>query len=523
MRPLPSTGASEDDPPDSLVPVAEYLRMSTDHQRYSTENQAAAIRDYAKQHGMNVVQTYADEGKSGLGAIGRDAFRKLLSDVLAGSVPFRAILVYDVSRWGRFQNTDQSAHYEYLCTEAGIPVIYCAEPFENDGTPVTAIIKNIKRTMDGEYSRVLSTKVFAGQCRLVKLGFHQGGAAGYGLRRELIDEQRNSKGLLQFRQHKSIQTDRVILAPGPPQEVDVVCKIYQRFVESGMSEKAIAQALNEEDTTTDLGRPWTRGTVHQVLTNEKYIGNNVYNRQSFKLKQRHVRNAPDQWIRCDGAFQGIVSTALFEAARAIILRRSHRLDDEQMLGMLSALLKRAGSLSGLIIDEQEGMPSSSVYGTRFGGLLRAYELIGYRPERDYSFLEINRALRRWRPNVVAGVVEQMQAVGATVNHNTQTDLLTVNDEWTASVIIARCQSTQAGSLRWQFGFDFTLAPDVTIAIRMDPANRQARDYYLVPRIDMGAWPQRVGEDNNSLIDSYRFDTLEILENLAARSPLKEAA
>jgi hypothetical protein len=44
------------------------------------------------------------------------------------------------------------------------------------------------------------------------------------------------------------------------------------------SAATIARRLNEEGVRTDLGRPWTRGTVHQVLTNEKYIGANVYRR-----------------------------------------------------------------------------------------------------------------------------------------------------------------------------------------------------------------------------------------------------
>ena len=65
---------------------------------------------------------------------------------------------------------------------------YCAEQFENDGGPVATIVKSVKRAMAGEYSRELSTKVFAGQCRLVELGYRQGGPAGLGLRRVLVDE-----------------------------------------------------------------------------------------------------------------------------------------------------------------------------------------------------------------------------------------------------------------------------------------------------------------------------------------------
>jgi hypothetical protein len=88
-----------------------------------------------------------------------------------------------------------------------------------------------------------------------------------------------------------------------------------------------------DDRLRDLGRPWTRGTVHQVLTNEKYIGNNVYNRVSFKLKNKRVVNHPDMWIRADGAFAAIVDSSVFQAAQRIIQARCIRLTDEEMLVM----------------------------------------------------------------------------------------------------------------------------------------------------------------------------------------------
>ena len=55
--------------------------MSTEHQRYSTENQSDAIRQYAERRGLQVVRTYADEGKSGLRLDGRDALKRLIEDV----------------------------------------------------------------------------------------------------------------------------------------------------------------------------------------------------------------------------------------------------------------------------------------------------------------------------------------------------------------------------------------------------------------------------------------------------------
>lgn len=172
----PGEGSTET---TKMVRAAQYVRMSTEHQQYSTENQIDAIKLYAERRAIEIVRTYADEGRSGLRLAGRDALKQLIDDVQSGKADFTAILVYDVSRWGRFQDADESAYYEYICKRAGIGVHYCAEQFENDGSPVSTIVKGVKRAMAGEYSRELSTKVFAGQCRLIEHGFRQGGPPGY--------------------------------------------------------------------------------------------------------------------------------------------------------------------------------------------------------------------------------------------------------------------------------------------------------------------------------------------------------
>ncbi len=161
--------------------AAAYVRMSTEHQQYSTENQLDVITAFALSRNLEITKVYTDAGKSGLRLEGRDQLKSLLTDVESGFAEFGVILVYDVSRWGRFQDPDESASYEIRCKQAGVRVLYCAEQFENDGSAVSSIIKNVKRTMAGEYSRELSVKVHAGQLRLIQLGVRQGGAAGYGL------------------------------------------------------------------------------------------------------------------------------------------------------------------------------------------------------------------------------------------------------------------------------------------------------------------------------------------------------
>ena len=510
-------------PQQKVIRAAEYVRMSTEHQQYSTENQQKIILRYAEQRGMEIVKTYTDAGKSGLTIGGRDALKQLIQDVETGAADFSVILAYDVSRWGRFQDADESAYYEYICRRAKIDVHYCAEQFENDGSPVSTIVKGVKRAMAGEYSRELSAKVFIGQCRLIELGFRQGGSPGFGLRRMLRDVNGREKGMLERGEQKSIQTDRVILVPGPPEEVEIVRWIYRMFVEERIVESRLALMLNERGIATDLGRPWTLGTVHQVLTSEKYIGNNVYNRVSFKLKKKRVTNPREMWIRSDEVFQPIVPVDLFAKAQSIIRERSRRYSNQELLDQLRDLYKREGRLSGLLIDESEGMASSSVYRTRFTSLIRAYALIGYTAERDFAYIETNRQLRLMHPKVVGGVIERIRDLGGDVARDSTIDLLKINGEFTASIVIARCRQTDSGSFRWLIRMDTGLNPHITVAVRMAANNRDLLDYYLLPRIDLTLEKLLLAEDNAVGLDTYRFGTLDFFLEMAKRVKFMEAA
>lgn len=508
---------------DARPRAAAYVRMSTEHQQYSTENQRDMIAAFAESRNYELVRTYADEGKSGLRLEGREALKALLRDVESGTADFSMVLVYDVSRWGRFQDPDESASYEIRCKHAGVRVLYCAEQFENDGSPVSSIIKSLKRSMAGEYSRELGVKVHAGQSRLIRCGYRQGGPAGYGLRRFLIDQAGTVKDELHRGQHKSIQTDRVILAPGPEEEAVVVRGIYRQFVEEGRTESEIAMALNEDGLRTDRGSPWTRGTVHQILINEKYVGDNVWNRTSFKLKQERVRNPPASWVRAERAFTPVVDRLMFEAARQMILARSYRLSDGEMLDALRKLLLRNGYLSGIVIDEAPACPSSSAYASRFGSLLRTYDLIGYAPDRDYRYVEINRRLRELHPEVVGQAVQAMVETGARVDREEETGLLWVNEEFRVSLALSRCRPTEAGTNRWIVRFDNALRPDITIAVRMEFDALSIRDYFLLPAIDVRSDFVRLGDYNDHGFEAYRFEDLSMLAHLARRVPLKGVA
>lgn len=509
--------------PKSPVRAAQYVRMSTEHQRYSTQNQADAIAQYAKEHGMQIVRTYEDEGKSGLNLEGRAGLLSLLSEVQEGQADFSVVLVYDISRWGRFQDADESGYWEYVCKRAGVAIHYCAEQFNNDGSLPSVILKNLKRTMAGEYSRELSTKVFAGQCRLIELGYRQGGVAGYGLRRLLIDEAHQSKAILSRGERKSLQTDRVVLVPGPEDEQKVVREIYESFIERRKTEQQIADGLNIRGVASDAGRPWSRGTIHQILINPKYVGANVFNRRSFKLKHRRISNPPAMWVRNDEAFPPIIDLDTFNRAAEIIASRSIHLSNDEMLERLSTLYKTRGKLSGFIIDESECMPSSSVFRNRFGSLRRAYIAIGYSPERDYSFIEINRQLREKHSKCVEEIVTELTSIGAHVEFEQETGSLSINSCFKARVVLARCRISRNGHLRWQIHLENSNFFDLTIAARMEQDNKSILDFYLLPRGSELNAKLSLAAENPLVLDVYRFDDLRLLYALSRRVWVGEAA
>jgi DNA invertase Pin-like site-specific DNA recombinase len=394
------------------VPIraAEYLRKSTQHQRYSIENQADAIRLYAAKRGIQVVRTYADR-KSGVLFDKRHGLRQLIEDVLTQRADFKAILVYDVTRWGRFQDPDESAYYEYICKRAGIKVHYCAEQFENDDTSFAAVVKSIKRAMAGEYSRELSIKSFAGMQRLFNLGFRLGSWAPYGIRRLLVDQNGVPKGVLLHGERKSIQTDRILLIPGPPEEIKTVRWIFFAFVKRKLTVMEIVKSLNDRGVDWGHGRRWKYDTVRRTLRREIYIGTDVWNRTSTILGQKQrFSNPPDKWLRHECGFKPIIDPKLFTRAQARIRERRPPLTDEQKLAPIRRLLRKHGYLSVRLVNETPGVFSAPSYARWFGGLREVYRRIGFKAERfrpfsDKQLLAKLRRLLKRRGNLTEKIID----------------------------------------------------------------------------------------------------------------------
>jgi DNA invertase Pin-like site-specific DNA recombinase len=371
------------------IPVAEYLRMSTEDQKYSIPNQQAMIRQYAADHGFSVCRTYADPGRSGVLIKHREALSQLLQDVLAGSASYRAILVYDVSRWGRFRNPDEAAYYDFICARAGIPVHYCAEQFSNDGSVQSSLMKAIKRTMAGEFSRELGIKVFDAMKRLVSQGYHAGNNAPYGLARMLISPTGRRKGILKHGERKNLKADKVVLVAGNTKEIACVRQIFAMCANKKKDCVQIAAELNEHGIK-HRGKAWTGDSIHQILRRHQYLGLNVWGRRTQSLHGLSSVRPSWQWIISKAPFKPIIDQATFDKAQQVIA--SHRIyytDDTLLAGLKRILARNKRLTSGMI--ERRCAGRCGLYGRRFGSLLKAYELVGFKaPSSSYAMSQHSR-------------------------------------------------------------------------------------------------------------------------------------
>ena len=497
----------------------QYVRMSTDMQKYSTENQIAAIAVYAAHHNIEIVKTYLDAGKSGLTIKSRRGLQQLIKDVRSARPGFDTILVYDVSRWGRFQDADESAYYEFICREAGISIQYCAEEFENDGSLAATIIKAIKRAMAAEYSRELSNRVFAGKCRMTMRGFHAGGRAAYGLRRMLVDEQGLTKALLQEGERKFLHTDRTILVPGPSNEVETVRCIFDQYVRQRASIASIVRDLNARRITNIDGRRWQKTAVHTVLVNEKYIGNSIFNMSSIRLKSKRMNIPQEQWIRARGAFEAIIEEPVFFAAKARLSDNLHRFSRFELLDHLTAVWCRHGKLSSWQVNHSATCPGHTTFRRVFGSLLEAFEMVGYRDcSRRPVYASVERA-------VAGAIVDDVIAdIAERAGRWRRQNGVLLGGGVTISIHLAHGRHKNSGGRsRWKLPSGVRHASDITVLAPFDEKRQQILTYYLVPGFLLENPRPFLFDVNPIEIEVFRSDTLKPLSHLLSRESYSSCA
>lgn len=467
----------------SRIHAAAYVRMSTDRQEYSTQNQLDRIREYASARDIDIVQIYEDSGRSGLTAHGRPALIRLMGDV-ESQHDFRILLVYDVSRWGRFQDIDESAYYEVHCRKHGVNVAYCAEDFRDDDSIYSAIQKVVARAGAAKFSRDLSVKVFDGQCRMVRMGYKPGGAAIFGLRRMLLASDRSPICLLEHGQRKFIQDQHVILVPGPPDEIEVVNQVFRWYAEDRIGDRRIAAALNHAGVKYPDGRRWTADMIRHMLTNEKYIGNLIFNKASFKLRKNATRNPPESWVRCNSAFPAIVSRELFDAAQRERARRHRRYSKQELLDIVQSVYRRHGRVTSALIDQEPEAPTARLIARHFGTLFDAYDALGIECRSSKGFLATRSHAYSLRAALLLEVESLSRQAGISCERMPTRYCLRLNGNVVVSVRTMCCRrELKYGYRRWQGPTPAAIGADFILAAQLDPMNNVVLRYLLISASD----------------------------------------
>lgn len=494
--------------------AAQYVRMSTDHQRYSIENQKQAIAEYAILHNLEIVRTYADEGRSGVHIKRREALKQLLSDVQSGNTDFEVILVYDVSRWGRFQDVDESAYYEFICKAAGISVIYCAELFENNDSALTALIKVMKRVMAGEYSRELSVKIARAHRFHAARGFHQGGSRNYGLDRILVDDNKRVKAILKDGQAKSFHGDHVILAPGPKDEIAIVQDIFKMYAVERMSQREIMRLLNRKGIRNSRGNRWSASNMSMMLANEKYRGTFVYCQTKWPLAGGRVRNPRTDWVRVEGAIEPVISEDIFDKAQRRLKERQE-LTNADLLNYLTALWCTAGYLSIPRVNRDRVCPTAPTYRDQFGRITDAYKLIGYKQVHVYRYSKISGNMRHVHRTVLSRLITAAKRNAIAFDEKKQT--LIIDESTTVAVIVLPYLSPKRNPQPgWKLYFDRLVDCDAILVVRMNCPNTEILDFHLMPRNIFKKPSFRFTQDRMKLFDKYKLRSVSAFERAVKR-------
>jgi len=476
--------------------VAYYRHSAQDRQENSVAIQQEQVQQWARENGVEIIHEFADRGKSGLTAEGRDAFNDMMENWVKRRDDFDFILCLDVSRWGRFQDIDLSATYSAECKRHGKQVIYTTlgKPKPND--QLYQVYVQFERFRAAQYSKELSDKVLRGCIKIAQQGYWAGGKPPYGFQRLLLDEARKPVQVLAAGQRKSIQNQRVTLAPGDGRQVAAVKRIFHEIAESGRGIGAIAESLNRDGIASPGGGAWDGAKVRRILINELYVGTLVYNKTTQKLKTPTRHNPKGEWVRTGGAFDPIVEQGLFDEAQRVLAQAALRYTPPFMLEQLVRLFREHEFLRPSMVRADSAAPSPSTYAKRFASLDAAYQQV------------FGIALAQVRTEVeslVRGLVQQVE------NYD---DFLVVNRKFT--VLIQPSVPVPHGyNQYWYFRPDVRGMVDITLGVPVSgPQGPQILGYLALPRLLVRDRGIRLFGSSESRLDMYGHHGLEMIFELA---------
>jgi DNA invertase Pin-like site-specific DNA recombinase len=476
--------------------VAYYRHSAQDRQENSVAIQQEHVQKWAQENHVEIIQEFADRGKSGLTAEGRDAFNDMMENWVKQRDDFQFVLCLDVSRWGRFQDIDLSATYSAECKRHGKQVIYTTLGMPKPNDQLYQVYVQFERFRAAQYSKELSIKVFPGCIKIAQQGYWVGGPPPYALQRLLLDEARKPVQILAPGQRKSIQNQRVALARGDELQVATVQRIFRGFTQTLRSMEDIAETLNRDGIRSPGGRTWDRSKIRRILLSELYVGTLVYNKTTKKLKTPKRQNPKGDWIRTAGAFEPLVERSVFDEAQRILTQAALRYTPEFMLEQLQRVLVEHECFRPAMLRADAAAPSPTTYAKHFASLDAAYQQV------------FRHALQQVKQDVESQLRSLVQEV------ETYDDFLVLNRRFT--VLIQPSVPVPHGYTQyWYFRPDMRGVVDITLGVPVSgPRGPEILGYLALPRLLVEGHGIRLFGSSESRLDMYGHRDLDLIFQLA---------
>ena len=263
--------------------VAGYIRVSTEEQAregYGLAAQEQSIRAYCQAQGWELVEVYADAGRSGKSMKGREELARLLGD--AQDERFQRVIFWKLDRLGR--NLRDLLDICDQLERLNVGIVSVQEAIDT-GTATGRMIRSVLGALAEFERETIVDRIKAGLAEKARQGELVGPLPlGY---------QRDESG--------AVTVDQAI-AP-------LVCEAFQRYATGEYSLREMAQWAARVGLRSLEGNPLDRLSIRKILTNVIYTGQVAY----------HLRQGGGVVAR--GKHAAIVDGALFAAVQEALARR----------------------------------------------------------------------------------------------------------------------------------------------------------------------------------------------------------
>ena len=294
-----------------------YCRVSTNKnaQLDSLEAQEGFFKEYAQRNAYNLVNIYADPGKSGVKIKNRTALIKLLSDAKQGL--FSIVLIKDVSRLAR--NTVDFLTSIRNLKALGVKVVFVN--YDQSSSESSEFMLTLLSAIAQEESANTSKRVKFGKAINAKQGRVPNLVYGY----EKISGEYFTLKILE-------------------NEAKVISDIFNMYANENIGANKIAETLNNKAIKTKRGNNWSQNAISRILTNKIYTGQVVNGKEEIEdfLTGRREKKDESNWNIIQNENLRIIPDEIFEKAQNILEIRRKKFESgfrETEKHIFSSLIK----------------------------------------------------------------------------------------------------------------------------------------------------------------------------------------